>query len=159
MMEFREAEIWDAAVLSRLKRQVWDETYRGIYRDELIDGFDHRDHEARFSEKINDPGVKMFVILDGGLPVGFFSFYCCKNVHITELYVLKSHRRRGAGRSALNIVREYCLKNGVGSFTVNCNEHNLPARNFYEHMGGDLIAVDSGHEDLRRDQVTFRFSA
>lgn len=157
MIVFRKGEHADAAMLSRLRRQVWDETYRGIYPDEVIDDYDFSLNEEGFIKKILNRDMEMFVIEDGKTPVGYFSFIHSDRVHVMQLYLLRSHRGRGTGKTALDIARSYCKEHGVTHYTVNCNEHNLPARGFYEHMGGVITAVDGGHADRREDQVTYRF--
>lgn len=157
MITFRKAEPADAAMLSRLRRQVWDETYRGIYPDEVIDGFDYARHEESSLKKILNPDMEMYVIGEGDTPVGYFSFIHKEIPHVMQLYMIKTHRGRGAGKTALGIVRAYCKDNGAPAFTLNCNEHNLPARAFYEHMGGVVTAVDGGHLNRQEDQVTYRF--
>lgn len=155
MIEFVPALISDAKTITRLRRIVWGETYRGIYPDEAIDGYCESWHEARDIARILDPDHEVFVIRDGGTPIGYFSFTHKGKVHITSLYALSGYKGSGIGRAAFDIVRKYCAENGFPSFTVNCNEHNLPARGFYEHMGGRLIALDGGHADRREDQTTY----
>ncbi|MBO4385165.1 MAG: GNAT family N-acetyltransferase [Clostridia bacterium] len=157
MIVFRKAEPADAPMLSRLRRQVWGETYRGIYPDEVIDGYDFSLHEEISLKKILDPDIEMFVIADGDAPVGYFSFIHGDRVHVMQLYLLRSHRGLGAGKTAIGIVRAYCKEHGVARFTINCNEHNLPARGFYEHMGGKLTVVDGGHINRQEDQVTYLY--
>lgn len=158
MIEFVKALTRDAITITRLRRVVWDETYRGIYPDEAIDNYCEAFHEERDLARILDPDHDVFVIMDEGTPVGYFSFIHKDKVHITSLYVIKEYKGIGAGRRAFALVEEYCKAHSVPSFTVNCNEHNSSARAFYEYMGGKLIAVDGGHSDRREDQATFQFT-
>ena len=157
MIGFVKALTRDARTITRLRRVVWDETYRGIYPDEAIDNYCEAFHEARDLARILDPDHEVFVIRNDGTPVGYFSFIHKDKVHITSLYVIRSCKGLGAGSRAIDTVREYCKAHFLPSFTVNCNEHNLPARAFYEHMGGKLVLVDGGHEEKREDQATYSF--
>lgn len=45
----------------------------------------------------------------------------------------------------------------TGQFFCGCNVHNLPARRFYEKMGGVVGEIDDGHENLAEDQMYFEF--
>lgn len=157
MICFTPAVSGDEKAISALRRIVWAETYRGVYPDEAIDGYCGAWHEKRDLERILDPAHEVFIIKDGEMPVGYFSFVHNEKIHISSLYVLKEYKGMGAGRTAFSIVRDYCLNNGFSSFTVNCNEHNLPARAFYVHLGGKIVSVDAGHKNKREDQVTYLF--
>ena len=157
MLTFKKALTGDAITIARLRRVVWDETYRGIYPDEAIDGYCERYHEARDLARILDPDHEVFLICRSDAPIGYFSFIHKDKVHISSLYVRMGCKGMGAGRRAIELVLDYCAEHGFPAFTVNCNEHNLPARAFYEHMGGRLVSVDGGHANRQEDQATYVF--
>ncbi len=52
--EFVPAKASDAATISALRQRIWDTTYRGIYRDDVIDDFDYDRHQQRDLKKISD---------------------------------------------------------------------------------------------------------
>ncbi len=49
-VQFRRAEVSDAALLAQTRQKAWASTYRGIYPDAMIDDFDH-DWRIRREEK------------------------------------------------------------------------------------------------------------
>ena len=157
-IRYTPAVVSDAPVIAALRQQIWSTTYRGIYPDEVIDGYDLTAHTARDLARIRDDGLWVYVIRDGDTPVGYFSFTAAPRVHIASLYVLPTYQRQGTGHAAFAIAQAYCREHGISTFTCNCNEHNTPARGFYEHMGGKAIKVDSGHENRQEDQVTYQFT-
>jgi ribosomal protein S18 acetylase RimI-like enzyme len=64
------------------------------------------------------------------------------------LYVHPDHQRRGIGRLLITIVARRLATLGMRAFQVRVLRANLPARGFYEAMGGRLIGevqdVDNG---------------
>ena len=156
-LQFRPAEARDAAVIGALRREIWGTTYRGIYPDEVIDRFDAAGHLRRDQARIADPAFRVWVIQDGERPIGYLYLEHRTGVHIQSLYVLREYQGRGIGRAAFGLIRDCCRELGLETFTCNCNEHNAPARGFYERMGGVLIGADVGHENRQEDQVKYLF--
>ena len=156
-IRFKKAIPADAAVISRLRKRIWADVYRGIYPDQAIDGYDGSYHEARDRARIEDPACSVYLITEGATPVGYLYFEDRGRVHIGSLYMLRECRRQGAGRRAFELVRSYCRENGYKTFTCSCNAHNAPALAFYEHIGGREIGRDVGHENRQEDQVKFEF--
>lgn len=154
---FVPAQERDARTIAQLRARIWATTYRGIYPDELIDRFDYPCHESRDRRQILDGTCHVYLILDGSEPVGYFSFQDAGRVHIRSLYVLQDRQGRGAGKAAFGIVREYCKSRALPGFSCNCNQHNLRAQGFYEHMGGRVVRVDGGHANRQEDQLTLWF--
>ena len=157
-IHFRSAFASDAAAITQLRRTIWGTTYRGIYPDAEIDRYDTERHLRRDLARIGDPSYRVYLILDGDMPIGYFHFQHKTGVHIQSLYVLREYQRRGAGRMAFEIVRAYCRAQGLPGFTCNCNAHNRNACAFYAHMGGTVVAEDVGHANLQEDQITYAFS-
>ena len=44
---FRRTQEEDAAVIAKLRQEIWSTTYRGIYPDDMIDQFDYAWHTQR----------------------------------------------------------------------------------------------------------------
>ena len=147
----------DAKNISKLRAEIWNTTYRGIYRDELIDHYDFAYHESRDLQRIRDNSYHVYLILDRDNPIGYFYFQDDGEVHIQSLYVLLPYQNNGIGKEAFEIARAYCRNKSYKEFTCNCNQHNYKARAFYEHIGGRNVYEDFGHEDKRQDQITYLF--
>ena len=158
VFRFRKADENDAPLTAYLKREAWLTTYRGIYPDELIDGFDLEERAARDRERLSDPAQSGYVIEADGTPCGFMFLSFEKGAYLAALYLLREYRGHGAGSAALRLIRDICREKGISAFTLNCNSHNTPALGFYSHMGGREVSRSEGHENKREDQVGFEFS-
>ena len=161
---FRKAVPEDAPILTETRRRVWDATYRGIYPDEMIDGYDYDRRLERDRKRIEDPEQLVYLAFDGETCVGFLclgpsthiaykDFRFCLNA----LYFLPPYQGRGLGRRAFAVTAEECRRRGFDKFFCGCNAHNCRARAFYEHMGGVLGAESLGHENRAEDQVYYEF--
>ncbi len=155
-LRFQKAEEKDADILVCLRKRIWLSTYRGIYPDELLDEYDAEYHKRRDLMRIRDTHYHVYLIVKEK-PIGYFYFEHKQTLHIQSLYILKEHQREGIGTRVFSFIREYCRINGLKEFTCNCNEHNLSARGFYEHLGGKIIRIETGHENKREDQITYLF--
>lgn len=154
---FRRAAAEDAPLIARLKLEAWKTTYRGIYPDELIDGWDMAERTERERAKLASPGMTGFIIETEGRPCGFMFIEDNGGVYIPALYLLSEYRGRGIGSAAFWLIREYCRERGYKAFTCNCNAHNSPALRFYAKMGGRELSRSIGHENKREDQVKLEF--
>ena len=161
---FQKAEPADAAVLTETRQKVWAATYRGIYPDEMIDGYDYPKHNARDLRRINDPENTVWLAMDGDDCVGYLYVGPCGygrykdfDFCLNSLYFLPEYQGIGLGRQAFQLVKEECRRRGYDRFFCGCSAHNHRARGFYEHMGGVLGAQSVGHENKAEDLVYYEF--
>ncbi len=161
LVRFRKGSAADAALTAKLKLAAWETTYRGIYPDELIDGWDMEERTRREAEKFASPGMEGFIIESGaapnGTPCGFLFIRDDGELYIPALYLLREYRGRGIGGAAFRLIRDICRERGHKSFTCHCNAHNLPALAFYARMGGTELSRSVGHENKRDDQISLKF--
>ena len=157
VINFRKAAVDDAPLTARLKREAWLTTYRGIYPDELIDGFDLEERAGRARMMLSSPTVTGFIIEADGTPCGFMMLNEAEGVFISALYLLKEYRGFGIGAHAFRLIRERCRERGLHRFECSCNAHNAPALGFYARMGGREISRSMGHENKREDQIRLEF--
>ncbi len=146
-----------ARTIAELRHEIWNTTYRGIYSDERIDGYDFEEHRQRDLKRIGDSSCHVYLIADGDDTIGYFNFMTMENVYIQSLYIKQEYQRRGIGKRVFELIREFCGTHGFDRFTCNCNSHNFPAQDFYRSMGGVVIKRDEGHNDKYDDQITFEF--
>lgn len=153
----------DAKNLAILKHKVWDQTYRGIYSDDIIDKFDYKKAKENFINIINNNKISLYVVetsnelvgyMDVGIPIRTFSDY---EQEIGLLYLRKDFQQKGIGRELFNLGYNEIKKNGYIRFFISCNKYNTNARKFYEKMGGQLIAEDEDNEDKRSVQVKYHY--
>ena len=58
------ANLKDARTLSCLKKEVWEDTYRGIYEDNEIDNYDYKERENKFKKLILSRNQEVYVCKD-----------------------------------------------------------------------------------------------
>lgn len=147
----------EAKTISHLRRVIWGTTYRGIYPDEAIDGFDLERHAQRDLARIKDPELRVYLIRFADTSIGYFILKTTDPVYISALYLLKEYQHQGIGRRAFMMAEQYCAERGTTRYYCNCNAHNRPAQAFYHGMGGVVVQQDTGHENKQEDQLTFEF--
>lgn len=164
-MEIRAADQRDIPALVALKRQCWEETYRGIYPDEKIDTFSPSQHAARFQLLVEDPDRHLFIAevegraagyLEYGLPLRPFRTF---RREIGLLYLLREFQHKGYGRQLFCLGRDAIYREGETQFFVSCNKYNTPAIAFYKRMGGCIIHTDPDQEDRSIPQVKLLYTA
>lgn len=153
----------DIANLAILKQKVWDETYRGIYNDEIIDDFDYKKAEETFSSILKNDKISLYVVesngelvgyMDVGVPIREFADY---EQEIGLLYLRKDFQGKKIGTELFKLGHDEIKNNGYNRFFISCNKYNMKARSFYEKMGGKLVAEDDDREDKRSVQVKYHY--
>ncbi len=147
----------DAKTISDLRHVVWGTTYRGIYPDDAIDGFDMERHTQRDLARIRDPYLRVYLIRFADMPIGYFILKTTEPVYIEALYLLKEYQHQGIGRRAFMMAERCCVEHGMSRYYCNCNAFNYPAQAFYCAMGGVIVKRDTGHKNKQEDQLTFEF--
>ena len=153
----------DCDELSRLKQQVWNETYRGIYSDEKIDNFDYKKNSEKFLNIINNNDIYLYVVEGNGRLVGYMDYgtpyrtYKKFKQEIGLLYLLKDYQGKGIGKELFNIASKKIKENGYSEFFVCCNKYNTNAQEFYKRMGGDIDSIDEDNNDKSIPQVIFLY--
>ena len=153
-ISYRKATIEDSFPIAELKGMVWNTTYRGIYPDESLDGYDVGKNALIIQKIVNNPEIEIYVAEDKGKIVGFMT--CGKpykpfrhyEQEIGLLYILKEYQRQGIGRGFFDVARKQVKKNGYKEFIVSVNSQNSNAIQFYRSMGGEVI-------DTTERQLTF----
>lgn len=155
---FKPCEISDIAEIGKFRQAIWATTYRGIYKDKLIDEFDFEGYLKKDTAKLSDANYYLYMIQKDKQSIGYFSFQYKRSVHLQSLYILKTFQDLGIGSQVIVFVRQWCEAQHIQKFTCNCNAHNASAQKFYIQQGGKVIAEDLGHQDSRDDQLTYEFN-
>ena len=151
----------DLDELVELKRKVWNETYRGIYSDEMIDNFDYQKHYEKFLNIFNNQDVEIYVVeannklvgyMECGIPLRPYKDY---QQEIGLLYLLKEYQGKGIGRELFNFGFNKIKEHGCNEFFISCNKYNTKAQGFYEKMGGVVDHIDEDNVDKTVPQVKF----
>ncbi len=93
--------------------------------------------------------------LKNEVPVGYIFCWCVVDeLHVVNLGVLESERRKGFGQALLEAVMSHSLSSGASLVTLEVREENLPARAFYRRNGFKEIALRRGYyPDTGEDAV------
>lgn len=159
---FRRVAPEEVPALVRLRLATREETYRGIYPDEWIDGFDFAASEERFRKMAADPDQNVLFIEADGETAGYLCYgrelestMPENSICINMLYLLNAFQRRGIGALALEQVRAYCRSIGRDRFYNGCNLYNENAIRFYQAMEGHMISWSTDSGNKAKDQIVF----
>ncbi|MCI8498862.1 MAG: GNAT family N-acetyltransferase [Bacilli bacterium] len=161
--EIRRANENDIKRLASFRRITWDETYRGIYNDSLIDNYDYEKAERTFKSIFENENISLYVVESENEIVGYMDVgsprreYGDYEQEIGLLYLRKSFQNRGLGRKLFDLAKDEIKQNGYNRFFVSCNKYNKNACKFYEKMGGILIDEDPEDEDKRKVYVKYHY--
>jgi len=158
-VSYRPATIGDCHEIVKLKGEVWNTTYRGIYSDDTLANYDVESNERTFVSIVNSPKMSLNVAMDAGKIIGFISCgepyrpYLYYKQDIGLLYILQDYQGLGIGKTLFSLAKNQILKNGHKEFFVSVNKYNQKAIDFYIAMGGVVIHVDEDMQDKRAAQM------
>jgi GNAT superfamily N-acetyltransferase len=144
----RRARATDEAAVARLHADSWRATYRGVLRDEFLDGPVDADRgelwRTRFTE-LHRPDQLLLVKEEGaeiqGFACAFFAADPEWGTLLDNLHVLPGLKGRGLGRGLMLAVAEHIQSlEHPPLLHLWVYEGNLNARSFYEAMGGVCTA-------------------
>jgi len=147
----------DAMAIIKLRRQVWETTYRGIYPDNMIDEFDYVWHLDKELQRIRHPHYSVYLISKDRCNIGYLTIRNAENITLQSLYVIKEYQHQGIGKYAFDFIIKYCRDNKRNSFICHCVPKNHNARMFYEKMGGKIIGEDADNEESWMNSVIYQF--
>ena len=144
MITIRTAGPADCDKIGALQVKVWLETYRGLVADSVLDTLSTVDQAANWRRiLVREPPVVMAVAerLNGTL-LGFAGGGARRGTRLTQdceiyaIYVLGAAQRQGLGRALMAAVGTQLSAQGFHSLCLWVLRDNLPARQFYESLGG-----------------------
>lgn len=150
----RPATVSDACGISVVHVDIWRAAYTGIVPDAHLDGLSYDGSERMWEDVItagdgcifvaeNDHGV--FGFASGQRRRRFSRALTDYEGELKTVYVLPSVQGMGAGRRLVGAVARYFEDHGVSSMLLWVFTENRSARDFYETLGGVLVA-ESGFE-------------
>lgn len=143
MVTLRPVTASDAHLLAELHIESWRVAYRGLLRNEYLDGDIEPERLAVWSQRLQSlaPTHFGFVAEDDGRAVGFAFLYGAHDPRwgtlLDNLHVRPSLRGGGIGRLLLEAsARETARRHPGAPLYLFVYEGNAPARAFYARMGG-----------------------
>jgi len=141
------AEPAAAAILDLMEQFYAEERY----------AFDREKARAALEPFLADAALgRAWLFRDGDAAVGYFVLtlgfsleYGGRDAFVDEIFVSPSHRCRGLGRRALEVIDEACRELGVRALHLEVEKENLPAEELYRK---------GGFEDHDRRLMTKKFT-
>jgi GNAT superfamily N-acetyltransferase len=145
-MTIRLAELADANAVAQLHASSWQTAYRGILRDDFLEGPLHENRRALWHSRLSDfDRPDQFVLVDEhegtirGFACGFLDADPEWGCLLDNLHVIPELKGQGLGRELMREVAERVLhSNSIRRLHLWAYEQNLAARRFYERLGGEI---------------------
>jgi ribosomal protein S18 acetylase RimI-like enzyme len=144
-LALRQARLEDATRLGAAHVQAWRETYTGIVPQALLAGMDAGRRAALWRETL-DQGGHAVLAEEAGALLGFASCGPQRDAalgfggEIFAIYLLRQAQRRGIGRALMAAMAHHLLAEGLVGVSLWVVTANMPARSFYERLGGRVVA-------------------
>lgn len=157
-MLIRPAEVADAEALGKLHVRVWNETYRGIMPDSLLDRLDAVKSGQTWRERVpafREKRQTLMVAEAGGALIAFAGCGPRRKENLPsdgEIYminIVRGAKRRHTGTKLMLGMAEALIADGFKNAGLWVLERNLPARAFYERLGGTPgLVSDEDHDGV-----------
>jgi len=147
----RFANIEDADAIATVHVQSWQETYRGLMPDSVLDTLSVERRAKLWRHVLEESTEERPVIAvaeHSGQIVGFANYGKEREGdsnfegELAALYVLKAFHGQGLGRRLVQRSAAGLLNLGMSSMRLWVLKGN-PAQKFYEHMGGEYLREKS----------------
>ena len=138
----------DATGVATIQVDCWRKAYAGIVPDKYLESLNVNSKAKSWESGLSiNPDVVRIVALEKNVPFGFIAglenrssaFYPDISSEAWSIYVHPDHWKKGIGKMLFLAFIEEMKKLKHTSMIVWALEENLPARTFYESMGGVLL--------------------
>ena len=145
-MQIRLATLADAEAIAHVHAESWRTAYRGALSDAYLSGPIDAERTQVWRERFAQPPGGQYVAvaqIDGRI-AGFVCAYGGDDpqwgTFIDNLHVLPEHKRHGIGMRLMRMAASWSAQAypGQGMYLW-VLESNLPARAFYERIGGEQV--------------------
>jgi GNAT superfamily N-acetyltransferase len=140
----RVAALADAIAIAQLHTHSWQTAYRGILRDDFLQGPLPENRRVLWHTRLSDSDrADQFVLVDEyeGMIRGFACAFLAADPEwgclLDNLHVLPDLKGKGLGRQLMTaVVRRVLSSDPSGRLHLWAYEQNLAACRFYERLGG-----------------------
>lgn len=139
----RDATPADIEAIARLHADSWQRTYRGVMRDDFLDGPVVEDRLQTWQQRLNSPDGNQYVIVaeDAGAIAGFLCAFGESNDRwgtlVDNLHVRHDAQAQGIGRALMRECAAWAIARypdrGIYLWVA---QKNLRAQRVYERLGG-----------------------
>jgi ribosomal protein S18 acetylase RimI-like enzyme len=143
--KIRAADIADAAALAHVHVAAWRETYAAFIPDAVLAALSLADRREWWQRNLSRPIPDSAVFVAEIAADDVVGFGACSRQRalplqyrgeVLALYVLRRAQRRGIGRGLMARMANFLMDRGLYSAGLWVVRDNLPARCFYEALGG-----------------------
>ncbi len=141
-MNIRAVTNTDAETIARLHADSWRNAYRGILRDEVLDGDIVEDKRKIWQQRLQQPDINQIVVVAEqekklcGFVCAFGNHHPKWGTFVDNLHVSQQMKRKGIGKQLMNYVALWSknIYPGIGLY-LHIFKGNEPAQKFYEGIG------------------------
>jgi len=153
----------DVPGLNHVVTVAWNEAYKGIVPDDVLEELKSNEKERteKGLSKFSDDETTFVLEIDNEV-VGF-SHYAEANQdrfpgcgEIRALYIISKYKGHGFGRKLVEESIKELKKMGFNKMIICCLRDNIPANEFYEHVGGEYIQ-DGVYERLNLPEKIYMY--
>ncbi|MFQ3598566.1 MAG: formate dehydrogenase accessory sulfurtransferase FdhD [Chloroherpetonaceae bacterium] len=137
---FRTFEPKDAQGVYETALHSFRETYKNVFRDEMIEQMVRKDYEpdslVKLIDKIESGDMCFYVALDGERVIGFCNFgFCDKGLELRRIYLHPDYIGKGVGKRLLELGENFALATGSEKYFCFVHKQNEIGKRFYFKNG------------------------
>ena len=125
---YRKATLDDCYSIAELKGVVWNTTYKGIYPDEKLTGYDVGKNEQIFQTIVNNPEIEIYVATDQDR-IG----------EVKRLFIKNEYRGKGISKELLKTAEHYAKEQGCTKLFLDTRITLEPAVSIYLSWGFNIV--------------------
>lgn len=135
----------DAAEIARVHVDSWRTSYRGLLADDFLESLSEAGYTERWRRVIGDGTSRVFVVEEPEGIVGFASGGRERagesgfEGELYAIYIVAGSQRLGHGRELVRAMAAALREMGLSDMIVWVLRDNVPAREFYERLGGSYV--------------------
>lgn len=143
-MIIRQAEQHDIPTIASIHIRSWQDTYRDIVPEDLLDGLALPDWEQHWLRQLQSANTVTSVVEIDGAMVGFscwelYSQPGPTSAFLHSLYLLPQNKGKGMGSKLLRTVEDQMTAANATTGALHVVVGNAPAIGFYERRGWHLM--------------------
>ena len=145
----------DALHIAKVHVQAWHESYRGIVPDEVLAALSIDTRTTQWADALSKPQDGSAIFVSMAIDERIIGFGSCGTQRSNSLpypgefyaiYVLQTAQQCGNGKMLMSVMSRHLAEQELHSASLWVVRENTGARQFYERLGGVVIAEK---EDIR----------
>jgi len=137
--KIKKATLKDVDYLGQIHAESWQQAYRNIIPDSVLDSITAEKRSSRFKKAMQESGEENYILLVDNQPVGFTSIGNSRDDDLSDnigeiwgIYLDPDRWRKGYGSKLLNWAEAELKSRGYKSISLWVLKDNHQARKFYE---------------------------